>query len=119
MICVINCKYAIKSPQMIVQRGYFSTSLLYQLNLIVLFIHSFISPCAAGLCVQTLESEDSTLESPPPHTVGFTRTSSLMSRCLKFSQLENRADDSIHFIGDGGLNEVMYVKSIGSSLETE
>ena len=84
MICVIDCKYAIKSPQMIVQRGYLSTSPLYQLNMIVLFIRSFIGPCAAGLCVQTLESEDSSLESPPPHTVGFIRTNSLMSRRLSF-----------------------------------
>lgn len=32
--------------------------------------------------------------------------------------LENRADNSVHFIGDEGLNEIMYVKSIASSLET-
>lgn len=92
---------------MIVQRGYFSTSRLYQLNLIMLFIHSFIGPCVAGLRVQTLESEDSSSESPPPHIVRFTRMSYLMSRCLKFSQLENRADNSVHFIGDRGLNEIM------------
>lgn len=72
---------------MIVQREYFSTSWLYQLNLIVLFIHSFIGPCVAGLRVQTLESEDSSSESPPPHIVGFTRMSYLTSRCLWKTEL--------------------------------